>query len=181
MRRYAAYALFASNLIPLLVGKIIESTIGDEGEEAHFAWFSPRRTPKGCPRGKYRRRGWSTDFKRDEETGRLHAVKDKERVASACIAFPSLLKGSKPPQCVWDTVSEQVPPPRDEDVNYDDDKGYEDGEEGSDNDPSIDIQQPYVAPGYDAVGVGGEPNLEGGDKGIRTGFQGVPVGSDAPP
>lgn len=93
-------------------GEIVEVTVGDEGEENLFDWFSPKR--KSSERSEYGRAGWSQDFLNDKACKRSPA-RDKELTAAACATFPELLPGDKLPEVVWEPVQEHVSKSDDDD------------------------------------------------------------------
>ena len=62
--RFAVLPMDVSNSVPLLVGKIVESRVGEEGKGAVLDWWLPVR--KNVARSKYGKGVWSADFLQTE-------------------------------------------------------------------------------------------------------------------
>ena len=99
----------SSSLVPLLVGKVVEFRVGEEGKEAVLDWWSSVR--KNVARSKYGKGVWPPDFLQNEPSA---PERNTESVDAACMTFSKWNTSFHLPTAVWDTVNDQVPPPEDE-------------------------------------------------------------------
>ena len=72
----------SSNFVPLLVGKVVEFRVGEEGKEAVLDWWSPVR--RNVARSKYGKGVWSADSLQNEPSA---PERDTESVEAACVTF----------------------------------------------------------------------------------------------
>ena len=107
--RFGVFPMGSSNLVPLLVGKIVEFRVGEEGNKAILDWWSPVR--KNVARSKHGNGVRPADFLQNEPSA---PERNTERVDAACMTFFKWNASFHLPTAVWDTVNDHVPPPEDE-------------------------------------------------------------------
>ena len=107
--RFAVFPMDSSNLVPLLVGKIVEFRVGEEGKEAIIVWWLPVR--KNVARSKYGKGVWSTDFLQNEPSA---PDQNTQSADAACMTLSKWNASFHLLTAVLDTVNDQVPPPEDE-------------------------------------------------------------------
>ena len=124
--RFAVFPMDASNPVPLLVGKIVEFRVGEEGKEAVLDWWLPVR--KNIARSKYGKGVWSADFLQTEPSAPKRST---ESVYASCMTFSKWNASFHLPTTVWDTVNDQVPPPEDEGEEEQDKQQTEENKRGA--------------------------------------------------
>ena len=101
--RFAVFPMDASNPVPLLVSKIVEFHVGEEGKEAVLDRWSPVR--KNVARSKYGKGVWSAEFLENEPSAPEPST---ESIDAACMTFFKRNASFNLPTAVWDTVNDQA-------------------------------------------------------------------------
>ena len=116
------FAQYASNQMPLLVGKILELVPREEGNEEVFQRYSPARVLASGQRSKCVKGSWSPDV---DAANHPLSHKGTESVGPAYFTFERLLSSNKLPQTVWDAVAAKVPPPEGEEKKEEEEEDSE--------------------------------------------------------